>query len=186
MLAANAAVSIACRNRLYACFIRSLVLPDSLSAFREDAKSVATESPTDAGYLKDRTMRFERVLKKWPQIHAISGALDRDLALGASLFNEGLFFDCHEYLEGAWKRCEGQEKIMLQGLIQAAAGFHKWELGSPAGYAELLGKAIQKLSKIRDPRYDFLPSFVSDLRLVLAKIPSGTFDLSQAPNLLLK
>ena len=50
--------------------------------------------------------------------------LDRADELGA----EGRFFDAHEELELAWNAAGGETKILLQGLIQIAAGLHRLKL----------------------------------------------------------
>lgn len=47
--------------------------------------------------------------------------LERADELGA----EGRYFDAHEELELGWKAAAGDEKILLQGLIQVAAGLHR-------------------------------------------------------------
>jgi hypothetical protein len=144
---------------------------------------VVSEHSADSDYLQDRLPRFEQVLKDWRQIRSVQPALDRDLMLGADLFNEKLFFDCHEYLEGAWRRSEGEEKIMIQGLIQAAAAFHKLELGSLEGCAELLDKAIEKLAKTRDPRWNYLRVFAVDLENAKKEVWDGTLDSDRVPRL---
>ena len=66
---------------------------------------------------------------------------------GAVLFDKGRYFECHELLEEIWLKSEGRKKVLLQGLIQAAAGFHKLKQGQPEGAAKLFAKAAQKLRK---------------------------------------
>ncbi|HEY2734587.1 MAG TPA: DUF309 domain-containing protein, partial [Polyangiales bacterium] len=59
---------------------------------------------------------------------AIEGARpERDaLRAGASLFNDGRFFDAHEAWEDRWRAThDDTERRFLQGLIQIAAAFHK-------------------------------------------------------------
>ena len=51
---------------------------------------------------------------------ALTAALERADALGAA----GKYFDAHEELEAFWMKATGEEKILLQGLIQIAAGLH--------------------------------------------------------------
>jgi hypothetical protein len=60
------------------------------------------------------------------------------------LFNVGLFFECHEYLERPWRAARG-DRALYHGLIQAAAGCYHCERGNVHGTAVLLGKAIAKL-----------------------------------------
>ena len=73
--------------------------------------------------------------------------LDRADELGAA----GRFFDAHEELEIAWKSAEGETKILLQGLIQVAAGLHRLhhEPGKMEGAFYLLDRGLEKLRKTR-------------------------------------
>jgi uncharacterized protein len=63
----------------------------------------------------------------------------------AALFNAGLFFECHEYLEDLWRAAGEPERTFLHGLVQAAAGCYHLEKGNLHGARTLLGKAIAKL-----------------------------------------
>lgn len=73
--------------------------------------------------------------------------LDRADALGA----QGRYFDAHEELEAAWKSADGGEKVLLQGLIQVAAGLHR--LASrpekTGGAFYLLDRGLEKLGRSR-------------------------------------
>ena len=66
---------------------------------------------------------------------------------GARLFDEGAFFAAHEAWESRWRvATDPNERLLLQGLIQAAAAFHKlFVVGSVASAARLLGRALTKL-----------------------------------------
>ena len=44
------------------------------------------------------------------------------LACGVSLFNHGLYHECHDALEPLWAQAEGELKQGLQGLILLASG----------------------------------------------------------------
>jgi predicted metal-dependent hydrolase len=173
------------RDQLYAFFLASIAEKNPAAVFEAKARGLSMDLDAKANpeYWKDRIPRFERVTKKMPNLLSIPIELERDLRIGEALFNEGLFFDCHEYLEGAWNRSAGEEKIMLQGIIQAAAGFHKLELGSPDGCFELLGKSVEKLSAIRDRRREPLLKFAASLDRLKKEVLNGDFDLSQTPRL---
>ena len=56
-----------------------------------------------------------------------AGEVERAIDEAACLFNEGLFFEVHEVLEAVWLKLEGQSRLLLQGLIQIAVGFHHLE-----------------------------------------------------------
>jgi uncharacterized protein len=69
----------------------------------------------------------------------------RALEAGAALFDAGRWFDAHEAWEDAWRVERGARRLLLQGLIQIAAGFHKGLVqGRPAGMVRLLGNGLAK------------------------------------------
>lgn len=67
---------------------------------------------------------------------------------GISLFNERQFFEAHEVWEDAWRTAAGDDRLLLHGLIQVAAGFHKLQCGQPAGAVALLDKGMEKLAAV--------------------------------------
>lgn len=78
---------------------------------------------------------------------ALTAAFRRADELGA----QGRYFDAHEELEAFWMKASGDEKILLQGLIQIAAGLHRLKL-DPAktdGAFYLLDRGGEKLTKTR-------------------------------------
>jgi predicted metal-dependent hydrolase len=71
------------------------------------------------------------------------------LELADSLGGKGRWFDAHEELEAVWMTAAGEEKILLQGLIQIAAGLHRLSLDEKKtdGAFYLLARGRQKLEK---------------------------------------
>ncbi len=76
---------------------------------------------------------------------SLSAALRRADELGA----KGEYFEAHEELEAFWMKAAGAEKVLLQGLIQVAAGLHRLRLepGKPAGAFYLLDRGLAKAEK---------------------------------------
>ena len=75
----------------------------------------------------------------------LQAAFDRADELGGA----GRFFEAHEALEAFWMKAAGDEKLLLQGLIQIAAGLHRFKL-DPArtdGAFYLLQRGLAKLRK---------------------------------------
>ena len=72
-------------------------------------------------------------------------SVDRALEEAAHLFNEGLFFEVHEILETVWLTQQGENRLLLQGLIQIAVGFHHLENRNPMGAISLLKEGVQKV-----------------------------------------
>ena len=73
--------------------------------------------------------------------HDVS-TVDGSYQHGLELARAGRFFDAHEELELPWKEAQGETKTVLQGLIQIAAGLHRYRLApkkclqSPVAFAD--------------------------------------------------
>jgi predicted metal-dependent hydrolase len=96
---------------------------------------------------------------------SLQGWLDRADELGA----EGRYFDAHEELELAWNAAEGETKILLQGLIQIAAGLHRLRLHpeKTGGAFYLLDRGLEKL---RRTSALLSPDSLSELTAALVEI----------------
>ena len=77
---------------------------------------------------------------------ALEEALDR----GIELFNKQEFYEAHEIWEVQWNEEQGDERRLLQGLIQVAAGFYKLQTGMPSGTYKLLYKGLEHLEIVKD------------------------------------
>lgn len=64
---------------------------------------------------------------------------------------DGRYFDAHEELEEGWKAASGDEKILLQGLIQIAAGLHRLKLdpSKTDGALYLFDHGLEKLERAK-------------------------------------
>lgn len=69
---------------------------------------------------------------------------------GIDLFNAGQFFECHEAWEYVWNRSKGDDKVAIQGLIQAAVAILHLERGNREGAESLYAKARAKLDPLAD------------------------------------
>jgi uncharacterized protein len=106
----------------------------------------------------------------------------------AALFDAGLFFECHEYLEDVWRSAQGPERAFYHGLVQAAAGCYHLEKANVHGARTLIRKAIAKLEPYapahRGVRVD---AFLAGLRPILARLehtkPSGGLSRAALPTL---
>jgi uncharacterized protein len=67
---------------------------------------------------------------------------------GLALFNDGKFFECHEAWEISWQRADGEVRVFLQGLIQAAVAILQAERGNARGAASVYAKARAKLDPL--------------------------------------
>jgi hypothetical protein len=66
---------------------------------------------------------------------------------GARLFDQGAFFEAHEAWEERWRvETDETSRRLLQGLIQIAAGLHKFVVvGDHTSGSRLLAKGLAKL-----------------------------------------
>jgi len=69
------------------------------------------------------------------------------LASGVSLFNHGLYHECHDALEPLWTRAEGTLKNDLQGLILLAGGYHHLQQHNLTGLLSLWEEAVRRLEE---------------------------------------
>ena len=75
------------------------------------------------------------------------------LKKGTELFNKKEFYEAHEVWEEKWNDAEDDDRRLLQGLIQVAAGFYKLQVGMPAGTHKLLEKGEHHLRQLDVPLY---------------------------------
>jgi hypothetical protein len=94
------------------------------------------------------------------QVHRLQAAL-RTLRVGAragrrgpdqtvmrraaALFNHGLFFECHEFLEDVWRAAPAAERGFYHGVILIAAAFYHHEKGNLHGTRVKLKQGIAYL-----------------------------------------
>jgi Domain of unknown function (DUF309) len=67
------------------------------------------------------------------------------LACGVSLFNHGLFHECHDALEPLWGSATGDLQGQLQGLILMAGGYHHLQQHNRSGALALWQEALERL-----------------------------------------
>jgi predicted metal-dependent hydrolase len=77
----------------------------------------------------------------------VEARVPQRLEQGRAAFNRGEYFEAHELWEEAWRELEGAERIVVQGLIQIAAGLHHLQQRRPRPGAGLLRKGLAKLSR---------------------------------------
>lgn len=70
---------------------------------------------------------------------------DESLRSGIELFNRREFYEAHEAWEAGWIDEPSDDRLLLQGLIQVAAGFYKLQCASPSGTVKLLDAGLAKL-----------------------------------------
>lgn len=97
-------------------------------------------------YLTRQVHRLDRALRSLagrPPLAGRRGIIRK----GAALFNAGLFFECHEYLEDAWRRASGDDRILYHGWILVAASFYHHEKGNLHGARIKLTEGMKHLQR---------------------------------------
>lgn len=70
---------------------------------------------------------------------------------GLELFDQGLYWECHEALEPLWMNATGLDKEFYKGVILLAAALHKARaMGSARGGRRNYAKALARLALVPD------------------------------------
>ena len=79
--------------------------------------------------------------------HVVEEIIEKEQAIseGISYFNNERFWECHEILEGVWKKCDGNEKFLVQGLILVAAGLVHYQKDEDSICISIFNRALEKL-----------------------------------------
>ncbi len=77
------------------------------------------------------------------------------------LFNDERYWECHEVLEGVWRKKQGDERSLLQGIILVCAAFIHHQKGEEAVALGVLARAIRQL---RFPEREYGGFDVPELR----------------------
>lgn len=76
----------------------------------------------------------------------------RDILQGIELFNNGGFFEAHDFFEECWLKSNSQEKKFYQGLVHLSVACFHLVSGNKKGSISQFNKAILKL-KLYYPIY---------------------------------
>lgn len=79
--------------------------------------------------------------------HVVEEEIDKDDGIkdGIFYYNNERFWEAHEAWEGAWKKCSGQEKELLQGIILVAVAFAHCQKNDEKIGIGMLGRALKKI-----------------------------------------
>ncbi len=97
---------------------------------------------------------------------AFKAGIEGEIKKGVLLFNEGFYFECHEFLEEMWRKEKGREKEFLKGFIHAAVAFYHLEYENYKGTINYLRRSYRRLK-------EFEPLFLDvDIKTFLADVES--------------
>ncbi|ABK77065.1 conserved hypothetical protein [Cenarchaeum symbiosum A] len=72
---------------------------------------------------------------------------DEGIVEGISYFNGERFWEAHEAWEGAWKKCSGDEKSLVQGIILVAVAFAHSQKNDDDIGINMFGRALEKMGE---------------------------------------
>jgi len=79
--------------------------------------------------------------------HIVEENVEKEIGLkdGIFYFNNERFWECHEALEGVWKKCYGREKELVQGIILLAVAFAHSQKNDYLIGLGMLSRVLEKL-----------------------------------------
>ena len=163
------------RNRLAATILEAVSDARARRALAGVAEAPDTWLRVDerqwADLLAERARRASQALAALPA--ATPRGLDAVLDMAARLYEAGLYFEVHEWLEPHWMAASGEAREALQGVIQAAVGWQHLANDNVAGARSLLMEGATRLHGRRLGMRDF-DSFARETAAASTRVPSAT------------
>ena len=149
------------RNTLSEAFVEALSQMEP-SVYHDEADIWRSKKPAEIylEYIRDRLQRYDRVIE---QIRACR--LDEPLLQSLVIWNNGLFFEFHEHLEGLWMQATGDERQALKGMIKAAGVYAHHEYNHQPAIKSLSAKSYDLLRQ-----YSHSLTFVENLDVLTQKL----------------
>jgi len=151
------------RNSLSEAFIDALFRMEP-SVYRTEADIWRAKNPSEIyhDYIQDRLRRYDQVFKQIKADH-----LGDPLLQCLVIWNQGLFFEFHDHLEGIWIQATGDERQALKGLIKAAGVYIHNECGHQQAVESLSVKSFNLIHQ-----YSRCLTFITNLDVVAQKLKS--------------
>lgn len=79
--------------------------------------------------------------------HVVDEVFEKEIAIekGRDYFNYERFWECHEILEGVWKKSAGTEKELLNGIILVAAALVHYQKDENEICLSIFQRALEKI-----------------------------------------
>ena len=109
-------------------------------------------------YIRERLERYDRLL-----VSGKKGQKRKPYATAISIWNLGLFFEFHEYLETVWSHTSGDEHVALKGFIKAAGVYvHLENFNRPAA------QRLAPKARLQMKEHSHCLGFIANLEELLA------------------
>ena len=163
------------RNRLAAAILDAVGDAQARRALAALAEAPDTWLATDErqwrALLVARARRASEALARLPA--SATHGLDAVLDAAARLYEAGLYFEVHEWLEPHWMAASGETREALQGVIQAAVGWQHLANDNVAGARSLLAEGAARLHGRRLGARDF-DAFARATAAAATRVPSAS------------
>ena len=87
--------------------------------------------------------------------HVVEEEIDKESAIRMAIqyFDDERFWECHEILEGVWKKTFEGEKDLVQGIILVAAALVHYQKNEDSICLSIMKRAMEKLSNAEGMYY---------------------------------
>lgn len=108
--------------------------------------------------------------------------VDQAIREGVDFFDEERYWESHEALEYAWRRAEGSEKEVLQGIILVAAALVHLQKDEGGVALGVIARASEKLSPYHGERFGVnIDNLRENLSRMIADKRPGFFKIAARP-----
>jgi predicted metal-dependent hydrolase len=91
--------------------------------------------------------------------------------VGIKLFNDGAYFEAHDFFEDLWMEAEEEERDLYQGLVQVSVGSYHLVCGNYTGSLSQYLKGVEKLKKYKKSiKIIDLEKFLEEIQRLINKI----------------
>ena len=135
-------------------------LVDGMHAIVRDARVSSRYIEFDVSISKDY---LDLLVKKMEAIgpldharHLVEEEMEKEESVekGRNYFNYERFWECHEILEGVWKKTHEGEKDLVQGIILVAASFVHYQKNENDICLSILKRAMEKIGNASGKYYN--------------------------------
>jgi len=136
---------------------------------RVSSKHLEFDISISKEHLEVLVKKLETIGKLDDARHLVEEEIEKEKAIekGRDYFNDERFWECHETLEGVWKKTFEGEKDLVQGIILVAAALVHYQKNEDEICLSILKRAMQKLEsssgKYHNIDVDLLQNKVSEI-----------------------
>jgi len=122
-------------------------IPASIRVARVATNFVEFDVEVDEGKLDIVVEKLSPIGRLVNARHIVEEEIKKEDGIkdGIFYFNNERFWESHEALEGVWKKCNGREKEVVQGIILVAVAFAHSQKNDDSIGLGMFGRALEKI-----------------------------------------